>query len=74
MTFKDCLEEFEDLCTFCAVPDMDGDFDFEIAYVCKYDDQKKDDSCPGFECGEQCRLCDPACEYLGKMEDKKDGD
>jgi hypothetical protein len=71
--FPECLEEFGgDLCTLCSVPDeesFDNDGD-----KCPYDEQKKESSCPGFSCVEQCRLCDPSCQCYNTEKPMKSGD
>ena len=49
------------ICMICAVGD-----DLKDDEPCKFDDQRTDDNCPGFECSEQCRLCPKICEFLYK--------
>lgn len=68
MKFKDCLDEFESLCMFCAVTDSEENFDNDND-ICKYDNQKTEKHCPGFVCNEQCRKCDLSCEMLSKPND-----
>ncbi len=48
------------ICLFCMIgEDLEGD------QVCKFDNQRTDKECPGFQCCEQCRECPKDCEFLG---------
>lgn len=48
------------ICVICAVGD-----DLEDPAVCQFDDQMtEDNTCPGFQCSEQCIQCPTECKYL----------
>lgn len=50
----------DDICLFCGIGD-----ELEDQESCKFDSQRTEEGCPGFECMEQCRLCPSDCEFLG---------
>lgn len=53
-------EEDDGICMFCSIGDELVDDE-----QCKFDSQKINNDCPGFECSEQCRECPGDCEFLG---------
>jgi hypothetical protein len=55
-----CPEE-DELCLLCSIGE-----DLKEDMLCLYDHLRIGNSCPGFQCTEQCRECPKECIHLSK--------